>query len=87
MFTEAKVIEVNLTIRKGPPGGKTKKYAEVIYLLEDKIFRAELKLRDDRHWDTRSKNDKRKKQGDKGAYFTASDLLGKKGVSSTKKVN
>ena len=87
MFREAKVIEVNLIAKTEYPRARVKKFAEVVYMLGEKIYRAELKLRDDRHWDTRRKDETTKEEGVKGSHLTASDLLGKERVSSTEEVN
>jgi hypothetical protein len=89
MPREAKVIEVSLLIYSRHSAERAKqyknrKYAEVIYLLNDKLFRAEFKLRADRHW---GRNDKRKREGIETAHFTASDLLGQERVSSTEEVD
>jgi len=89
MFKDARVVEVSLAIRKEHLKARATKYAVVIYMLGDKLFRAELKLRDDRHWDTRSKDGKfkREKEGIKGSHLTASDLLGQERVSGTEEVD
>ena len=79
MFKEAKVVNVKLNVRR--ESGKIKKFAEIVYKLGGELYRAELKLRDDRHWDTRRRDVKRKKERTKGSHFTASDLLGQEGVS------
>ena len=90
MPKEANVIEVSLLIYSKYCAERAKyyrnrKYAAVIYLLDDKLFRAEFKLRADRHWVKRNSNDKTKRG--EGSHFTASDLLGQEGVSSTKEVD
>jgi hypothetical protein len=86
MIKNAKVVEVNLVVRKEYPTARPRKYAEVIYILGEKLCRAELKLRDDRHWDKRGKDDKGKREGVKGSHLTASDILGEEGVSDTEEV-
>ena len=86
LFKDAKVIEVNLKIYHKKRNLR-KKYAEVVYQLGEKLYRAELKLRDDRHWDTRRRDGKSdipgKGSSDYRPYFTSSDLLGEEGVSET----
>ena len=89
MPKEANVIEVSLLIyskycAERAKYYRTRKYAAVIYLLGDKLFRAEFKLRADRHWVKRNSNDKTKR-GE--AHLTASDILGQKGVSSTEEID
>ena len=92
MPKEANVIEVSLLIYSKYCAERAKyyrnrKYAAVIYLLGDKLFRAEFKLRADRHWVKRNSNDKTKREGKETAHFTASDLLGQEGVSNTKEID
>ena len=91
LFKEADVKSISLKVYT--PGHSTTrtKYAEIVYMLGDKLYRTEFKLRDDRHWDERRRDGKRygesnvSREGSKNnrPYFTSSDLLGETGVSET----
>ena len=88
MPKEAKVIEVSLLVyskycAERAKHYRSRKYAAVIYLLGEKLFRAELKLRADRHWVKRNSNDNTKRENENTGrpYLTSSDILGEERVS------